>query len=105
MWIVEFSNAAIEDIKKMDNSQRIVVLKAIRKVALNPLPQTEGGYGKPLGNKAGNDLTGYFKIKFKKIGIRVVYKIVREKDIMRIIVVSTRTDDECYNVAQKRIGQ
>ncbi|MDN5302943.1 MAG: mRNA interferase RelE/StbE [Thermoanaerobacteraceae bacterium] len=66
------------------------------------MPQNEGGYGKPLGNRNSLKLSGYLKIKLKRLGLRVVYKVVREKDVMKIIVVSARADDEVYLMAQKR---
>ena len=53
MWKVSYFDEALEDLKKMDISQRKQVLKAIDKVKTNPLPQNEGGYGKPLGSKTG----------------------------------------------------
>ena len=79
--------------------------KAINKVAENPLAQAEGGYGKPLGHKGSTNLSGYYKIKLLKLGLRVVYKVIRENSVMRIIVVSARADDEVYIVAQKRKDQ
>lgn len=54
---VAFYPDAVKDIKRLDGSQRKIVLKAIEKIRANPLPQNEGGFGKPLGNKAGTDLT------------------------------------------------
>lgn len=57
------------------------VLAGIKKVSQNPHPQSEGGYGKALGNQNGTELTGFFKIKYRGIGIRVVYTIVREKQL------------------------
>ena len=104
MWKVSYFDEALEDLKKMDNSQRKQVLKAIDKVKTNPLPQNEGGYGKPLGNKRGNNLTNLYKIKLKKSGIRVVYQIIRVKDTMEIIIVSMREDEKVYEDAQKRIN-
>lgn len=104
MWKVSYFDEALEDLKKMDNSQRKQVLKAIDKVKTNPLPQNEGGYGKPLGNKRGIDLTNLYKIKLKKSGIRVVYQIIRVKDTMEIIIVSMREDEKVYEDAQKRIN-
>jgi mRNA interferase RelE/StbE len=59
MWKVEYLRESLEDIKRLDQSQRAQVIKAINKVAFNPLPQAEGGYGKPLGNKGGTNLAGY----------------------------------------------
>ncbi|MFA7466691.1 MAG: type II toxin-antitoxin system RelE/ParE family toxin [Desulfotomaculaceae bacterium] len=105
MWKVEYLREALEDIKRLDQSQRVQVVKAVNKVAVNPLPQAEGGYGKPLGNKGGTSLAGYCKIKLLKLGLRVVYKVVRKNGIMKIIVISARADDEVYIMAQKRIEE
>lgn len=105
MWRVEYLSAALEDLKRLDHSQRLQVLKAIDKVSSNPLPQSEGGYGKPLGNRNSTKLAGYLKIKLKSIGLRVVYKLVREKDIMKVIVVSARKDNEVYLIAQARLNK
>ncbi|CAA7601095.1 Hypothetical protein DEACI_1748 [Acididesulfobacillus acetoxydans] len=105
MWKVEYLKEALEDIKRLDHIQRLQVVKAINKVAVNPLPQGEGGYGKSLSNKSGTNLAGYCKIKLLKPGLRVVYKVVRVNNIMRVIVVSARADDEVYILAQKRIEQ
>ena len=59
------------------------------------------GYGKPLGNKNGNNLTGFFKIKYKSIGIRVVYTLVLDQQIMNVVVISERDDNYCYEMAAK----
>ena len=104
MWKVSYFDEALQDLKKMDNSQRKQVLKAIDKVKTNPLPQNGGGYGKPLGNKRGINLTNLYKIKLKKSWIRVVYQIIRVKDTMEIIIVSMREDEKVYEDAQKRIN-
>lgn len=67
------------------------------------MPNTEGGYGKPLGSHNSSKLTGYFKIGLMKLGIRVVYKLIREESLMRIIVISMRGDEEVYKIADERI--
>ena len=102
MWQVEYLKEAVEDLKGLDHSQRLHVLKAIDKVSVNPLPQSEGGYGKSLGNRNSTKLAGYLKIKLKSLGLRVVYRLVREKEAMKVIVVSARADEEVYLLAQKR---
>ena len=94
---------AVKDLKKFDRSQQLLILKSIKKVQTNPLPIYEGGYGKPLGNKGGNKLTGFLKIKLKDAGIRVVYKLIKTKTQMMIVVIGARADDEVYNIADKRI--
>jgi mRNA interferase RelE/StbE len=101
-WTVDYSEEAKADIKILDNSQTKQVIKAIDKVSQNPLPQNEGGYGKPLGNKQSKSLTGLLKIKLLKLGIRVVYKLIRTDEVMKIIVVAARADDEVYDIAYKR---
>jgi mRNA interferase RelE/StbE len=104
-WLIEYTHEAQNDLDGLDHSQRILVFKAIRKVSGNPLPASEGGYGKSLGNRKSSHLSGYFKIKIKSIGIRVVYGLVRSGKIMRVIVVSVRSDDTVYKIAQKRINK
>ena len=103
-WIIDWSKEADKDFNSLDNSQRVQVTKSIEKVSQNPLPNNEGGYGKPLGNKGSNNLTGLLKIKLLKLGIRVVYRLVRENGIMKIIVVSIRDDGEVYQIAVDRIS-
>lgn len=42
------------------------------------------------------------KIKFRNLGIRVVYKVERVSDVMRVIVISARTEEQVYKEAVKR---
>ena len=49
-WVIEYFKEAQKDLAKIDHSQKLQVLKAIVKVSQNPLPDYEGGYGKPLSN-------------------------------------------------------
>lgn len=102
IWSIEFLEEAKRDLKKLDHSVQVQVLKGIRKVSKNPLPVQEGGYGKPLGNKTGVNLTNLLKIKFRDLGIRVVYKTIQVDNVMKIIVVSARTDEQVYKEAGKR---
>ena len=97
-WNIVFLPEASNDLSKLDGSVRYQVFKGIRKVSQDPLPKSSGGYGKPLGN----DLSGLMKIKFRKIGIRVVYKAEMVENVMRIIVVSARADNQVYEEAEKR---
>ena len=107
MWKIDYHPEAKKELKQLDGSQRKIVLKAIIKISENQKSNTEGGYGKPLGNKNGNNLTGLFKIKLKGLGLRVVYELekVEPENIMRIIVISIREDNEVYEIAAKREGR
>lgn len=102
IWKLEFLPEALDDLETLDNSIRVPVLKGIKKVQQNPLTKEEGGYGTPLGNKIGNNLTGLFKIKFLKYGIRVVYKLERQDNLMKIIVISARAENKVYDEADSR---
>ncbi len=102
-WQVSYIPQAVDDLKKLDGSNRKQVLKALDKVSQNPLPTNEGGYGKALGNKLGNNLAGLLKIKLRQAGIRIVYDLVRDAHSMRIIVVGIRADNQVYDIAAKRI--
>jgi len=102
---VEYSDLSKDDLKDFPKTTQRIIRKLIDKVSQNPLPQNEGGYGKPLGNKKGYNLTGLCKIKLLKLGIRVVYKIIRTDEIMKIIVIAARADDEVYEIAANRAGR
>lgn len=102
-WTLKFLPEAKRDLEKLAGNQRIIVAKAIEKVRQNPVSIFEGGYGKPLGNKGGHDLTGLLKIKLKDAGLRVVYKLIRTDTEMIIVVIGARADDEVYDIASKRI--
>lgn len=102
-WIVEYTKEARHDLKSLDRTQQLQVLKSIEKVSKNPLPNTEGGYGKPLGNYMSGKLSGYLKIKLLRFGLRVVYALERKENVMKIIIISIRDDETVYKMAQERI--
>ena len=101
-WVVEFLDEAKKDLKSLDHSVQLQVAKGIRKVAENPVSIYAGGYGKPLGNRNGVDLAGLYKIKYRDLGIRVVYQLVVTGSVMKIVVISARTDEQVYREAAKR---
>ena len=99
-WNIRITDEAKKDYEKIEGSIRRQVLAGIIKVSKAPLP-SPNGYGKPLGNKNGNNLTGFFKIKYRGIGIRVVYTLVVDKITMNIMVISQRDDNYCYDLVAK----
>ncbi|MCL1832774.1 MAG: type II toxin-antitoxin system RelE/ParE family toxin [Oscillospiraceae bacterium] len=102
-WKLLYLNEVTNDLSNLDNSVKSRVRKSIEKVAQNPLPKSEGGYGKPLGNVDGINLTGCSKIKLLGVGLRVVYKIQRTDNEMKVIIISARSDNEVYIEAEKRV--
>ena len=99
-WRIEFLPEAQDDLARLDHSVRPEVLKAIRKVSQNP--GYPDGYGKPLGHLAGSDLSGLYKIKFRKSGLRVVYGLEMQEEAMIVIIISVREDFSVYEDAEKR---
>ena len=102
-WHINYWIEAEKDLAGLDNFHRAMVTKAIDKVSQNPLPQSEGGYGKPLGNKNNINLTGCYKIKLRDAGIRIVYRLQRTEHGMEIVIIGMRESAEVYDLAAKRI--
>jgi mRNA interferase RelE/StbE len=100
MWTIKLSEEAKKSLKHYDKAIQIQVLAGIKKVSQNPLPRPNG-YGKPLGNKGANNLTGFFKIKYRDLGIRVVYSLFLEANIMNVLIISERDDNYCYEMAAR----
>lgn len=102
-FTIQYHEAAIKDLKKLDAYIAKKVIQKINEVAENPLPINEGGKGLPLGNKMGLALTNLLKVKLQGLGMRAVYKLERTEKSMTIIVVGVRRDEEVYKEALKRI--
>ena len=101
-WKIEYIKEAQRDLKRLDPYNRKLILKAIEKTAERPLPPPDG-VGKPLGNHVGSGLSGYYKIKLRSLGYRVVYQLVKEGETMRVIVILIRDDEAVYREAERRI--
>ena len=99
-WTLEYLPEAEKDLKALDGSQRLLVLKAIKKV-----PAEENGSGKTLGNHSRTNLAGFLKIKLRASGLRVIYQLRRTETEMLVIVIGVRADEEVYEIAQKRSNQ
>lgn len=104
-WNLVFLPEADDDLGRLDNGVRLIVLKAIKKVQKNPLPREEGGYGKRLGHKQNMDLSGFLKIKIRDIGVRVVYALERRDNQMVVVVIGARKDNIVYKTAALRINK
>ena len=102
-WEIEYIREAKKDLQKLDAYNRKLILKAIEKTAERPLPPPDG-IGKTLGNHTSSNLSGFFKIKLRDLGYRVVYQLIREKIRMRVIIISVRADEEVYREAERRIN-
>jgi mRNA interferase RelE/StbE len=95
IWKVELTPEAQADFNRLEGSVRKQVLKHLVKLELNPR------YGNPLGNKAGINLEGYFKLYADKKRIRIIYEEI--ENVIKVIAIDKREDLEVYQVALKRI--
>lgn len=101
-WKLTYLPEAEDELRAFDRGVRNVIAKIITRVCQNPLPDYEGGYGKPLANQNGSELAGFLKIKLKRSGVRVVYKLQRTETEMLVVVVGMREDSQVYREALKR---
>lgn len=101
-WKIEYIKEAQKDLKRLDLYNRKIIVKAIEKTAERPLPPPDG-IGKPLGNHSTSKLSGFYKIKLRNLGYRVVYSLVKDKETIKVIVISIRDDDAAYKEAERRI--
>lgn len=76
-WKIEYIKEVQRDLRKLDAHNRKIILKAIDKTAECPLPPPDG-IGKPLGNHVDLRLSGYYMIKLRGLGYRVVYQLMSE---------------------------
>jgi len=91
-----FHPAAYKELTTLDGSVKIQVMKQIKK--LEQFPQL----GELLGNKHGYDLSNYRKLYANKKVIRIVYTIIEEQIVVKIIAIGNRNDFAVYKDANSR---
>jgi mRNA interferase RelE/StbE len=93
-----FKEGVEKDLSKLSHAQEMLVLKQFQKLKTSP------ELGKPLGNKAGYNLSGCKKIYVDKKKIRIVYRIIDNEIIVEVIVVGKREDMKVYAKASERLS-
>jgi len=93
---VKFHPDAVKDLQKLDHRVKLLVFKQINKLAAKPL------LGHDLGQKHGIDLSGYKKVYADKKRIRIVYKVIEEMVLIKIIAVGKREGLKVYKKAGER---
>ena len=95
---IEFHPEAAKDFDRLDGSVRKEVVKKIDALSENPL------LGKPLGNKMGLDLTGFFKLYTSKKKIRIVYRLLKDYlEVIEVIGIGKREKEEVYKLILRRL--
>ena len=85
-----------EDLKKINNSVQIEIFKKIEKIKQSP------ELGQLLGNKNNMNLSGLRKLYVAKKQVRIVYEIVNDILIVKVIAIGKRENMEVYKEAEKR---
>ena len=95
---VELHPEAARDFDALDGSIRKEIVKKIDALSGNPF------LGKPLGNKLGLDLTGFFKLYAARKKYRIVYRLLKDRlEVVEIIGIGKREKEEIYKMIFRRI--
>jgi len=94
---VELSEDAAADFRSLYGSLKKPVAVQLRKLEQSPQ------LGKPLGNKRGVDLTGYFKVYAVKKSIRIIYRIIEDRVVVDVVGIGKRADFEVYAEVVRRL--
>jgi mRNA interferase RelE/StbE len=91
---VKFHPDALQEFFSLDKGIREILVKKISKRVANPFIESA---------RLSGELHNCYKIKDRKSGIRIIYKVqVEEKEIL-IIVVGKRENNSVYEIAPKRL--
>jgi mRNA interferase RelE/StbE len=96
-YSVQLIDEAREDFRRLDRGRQIMVAKLLKQLESNPYK------GEHLGNKAGIDLTGYYKLYADKKKIRIVYTVLETEIIIRVIAIGPRKEMIVYFEAFRRL--
>ena len=96
-YSVVLTDAAADDFRQLDGSLKGPVAKQLKKL------ETAPRLGEHLGNRAGLDLTGYYKLYAAKKAIRIVYRILDEQILVEVVAIGKREDLAVYQAALKRL--
>ena len=97
---IVFIEDAKEDYRKLDGSEKKYVDIALAKMRFRA-----DELGEELTKKGESNLIGCKKIKFRKIGIRIVFRVIGgQVEIAEIISIGKRRNDEVYKNAAKRLS-
>ena len=92
-----FTEFSKSDFEKLDGSQKKQILKSLTKIEEN---------GMNTGQPLHGDLWDCRKLKHKRLGLRVIFRQSGQGiEIIEVVVIGKRKDDEVYDVAAERLGR
>lgn len=96
MYEIRYHPLVESDLKKLNNSIRLEVFKKLKKIQQTP------EIGKALGNKNNMNLTGLFKVYVAKKQVRIVYEILDNILVVKVIAIGKRENMEVYKHSNER---
>ena len=96
MYEIKYHPLIEADLKQLNNSVRIEVFKKLKKVQQSP------ELGQLLGNKNNMNLSGLRKVYVSKKQVRIVYEIIDNILVVKVIAIGKREDMEAYKQAEQR---
>jgi len=97
VFVPKFTDDSRADYLGLDHSQQIQVNKSLIRI-------------EQLGMQAGQALHGKLadcrKLKHKRLGLRVIFRQGAEAiEIIEIVVIGKREDEQAYAIAAERLGR
>lgn len=97
---IELHPEAVRDFDRLDGSVKKEVARKIDALSENPF------LGKPLGNRMGMDLTGFFKLYAVRKKFRIVYRLMDDRlEVIEIVGIGKREKEEIYKLIYKRMNE
>lgn len=94
MFRIRFTDEAIKDWRKLDNSIRSELMKNLQPRLENPVLESARLKG-VLGD--------CYKVKAPVTGYRLVYRIVEDVLVILVVAVGKREDSQVYKSAARRL--
>jgi len=91
-----FLPEAAKELDRLDKSVRTKLLLKLEKRLENPEVESA---------RLSGDLSGCFKIKLSREGVRLVYKVDNLQVIVTVISIGKREDAGAYRAAVRRLGR
>lgn len=96
---VHLTDDAKEDLRDLDRSAQVLIVKALRKLEVEPEKR-----GQPLGSQSTSDLTGLRKLVVGDRDYRIVFQVHPDGSVCVIWVIGRRADNEVYEIARARLS-
>ena len=97
MFTPVFTEFSQLDFESLDGSQKVQILKSLTKIEKN---------GMNAGQLLHGNLWDCRKLKHKRLGLRVIFRQSEAGiEIIEIVTVGKREDEEVYEIAAKRLGR